>query len=119
MRYIYIAGPYTGPTHDHRSFYQIERHILQAAETAKFLCENGIGFFCPHLHSAHFEVIAPDVKPEYWYELDLHLMQACDALYLLPGWENSKGSLRELEIMQEWGRPIFDDLLEVVTWART
>ena len=111
MKYVYIAGPYTAP-----NYFAIERNINAAAEVAAFLAESGVGFFCPHLHSAHFEVITPDVPPVYWYDLDIHFMEKCDAIYLLPGWQRSVGTLREKALMEEWGRPVFESLYVLKEW---
>jgi hypothetical protein len=109
MIVVYLAGPYTGPTHDHRSYLAIERHIMQAREAAAWCVQQGYGFFCPHLHSAHFECITPDAPPEYWYALDLRFLPVCDAVLLLPGWEQSQGALREKAEAERLGLPVFTD----------
>jgi hypothetical protein len=118
MKYVYVAGPYTGPTHDHKSYFAIDRHIMQAAEAARDLAVAGIGFFCPHTHSAHFEVVAPEVPPSFWYELDIYFMGFCDAILMLPGWQESTGSCKERQIMMGAGKPVFYDIVEAVDWAR-
>lgn len=114
MKYIYIAGRYTGHTHDYRSYFEIHRHITDALEAARQLAYLGYGFFCPHAHSAHFEVIAPEVKPTYWYELDNKFLAACDAILMLPDWEKSKGAVAERELAISLGMPVFYDLQEMV-----
>lgn len=118
MKYIYIAGPYTGLHHDYRSFFEIDRNIMRATEAAAILAREGVGFFNPHGHSAHFETIVPEATKDYWYELDIHFMGACDAILMLPNWQNSKGSLEEKRVMEEWGKPVFYDLDDAVAWAK-
>lgn len=114
MQFVYIAGPYTAPT-----YLEIDTNIRRAAEAFKTLAEAGVGAFCPHMHSAHFEVIAPDVRPSYWYELDLNFLRAgCDALLLLPGWEFSKGSLKEKAVAEQLGLPVFYDTEDAIGWSR-
>lgn len=121
MKYIYIAGPYMGPArhHDWRDYSIIDRNIAQARDAFVALAQAGIGAFCPHLHSAHFEVIAPDVGPAYWYELDFRFLRACDALYLLPGWQESTGSLAEKAMAEfELHIPVFEDIDQAIAWAQ-
>ncbi len=118
--YVYIAGPYMGRKrmHDFRGYEEIDQNISRARETAAFLANNEIPFFCPHLNSAHFEVITPNVKPDYWYEMDLELLKPASAVLLLDGWRRSKGTLREIEVAHILGIPVFypEEKEELVTW---
>ncbi len=116
LKYVYIAGPYTGRTHDHRSYFEIQRHITDALEVARELAQLGYGFFCPHQHSAHFEVIAPNIEPAYWYELNIHFMLDCDAILLLPGWPGSRGTIHELQIAHDRNIPVFHSIDELVRY---
>jgi len=98
---VYIAGPYSGA-----NYLEIDRNISRARDAAKWLCDNRLFFFCPHLNSAHFGEFT-DAPKEYWYNLDLEIMYGCDALYLLDGWAESKGTLNEIRIAEERGMPVF------------
>ncbi len=111
--YVFISGPYTGEyTHDAASYFKIEMNITRAHEVSAALARLGYGFFCPHTHSAHNEVIMPEVLPEYWYELDCHFLRACDALLVLPGY--SKGVEKEMELARSLGMPVFHNLLDLI-----
>ena len=101
MKIVYIAGPYG----DSGGYLAIERNIARAREAAVFLAERGIGFFCPHLNSAHFECII-EQPTEFWYEMDLRLLDACDAILMVEGWQNSNGARAELERAQRLGLPV-------------
>ena len=79
--FVYIAGPYSGRTHDYNSYNEIEINISKAREAAKFLAENGIPFFCPHANSAHFEVITPSVGLDYWYKMDNIFVDLSSAIF--------------------------------------
>lgn len=107
MKIVYIAGPYTGKTHDYRSYFEIERNIGVAAEAAAWLVDNGYGYFCPHLHSRHFEVITPEVGANFWYTMDLKFLDMCDALLLVGDWLDSKGALAEKDRALGIGIPVF------------
>ncbi len=118
--YVYIAGPYMDSKkyHDFRGYAEIDQNISRARETAAFLANNEIPYFCPHLNSAHFEVITPDVKPEYWYEMDLELLKPASAVLLLEGWQSSTGTRREIEVARTLGISVFypEEKEELVTW---
>lgn len=113
-RVVYIAGPYTGPQPRPDDYLAIDRNIANAREAAAELARCGIRFFCPHLHSAHFEAITPQVPPEFWYELDIHFLKACDVLLLLPGWQSSKGTMQELAIAQSRDMPTYENISDLV-----
>jgi hypothetical protein len=95
--FVYIAGPYRGPlgTHDHSEYFVVDAHINRAREWAAKFARVGIPFFCPHLNSAHFEIITPDVPAGFWLDMNLEVLAKASALFLMPGWGNSDGAIKE------------------------
>lgn len=116
MKIVYIAGPYG----DAGGYLAIDRNIAAAREVAAELVQAGVGFLCPHLNSAHFEAITPDVPVSVWYALDEELLKRCDAVYVLEGWERSTGTKREIDLALALGLPVFYGGMwaELVAWAR-
>lgn len=105
LSFVYIAGPYRakGGGHDATVYLEIDRNIAKAREAAAFLAQNLVPFFCPHLNSCHFEVIAPNTPPQYWYDLDMEILEHASAIWLIDGWENSGGALAERDRANELG----------------
>jgi nucleoside 2-deoxyribosyltransferase len=115
MKLIYIAGPYG----DKGGYLAIDANIAKAREAAAWCAERGIGYFCPHLNSAHFEAITPDVPVSYWYELDIELLRKCDAILMLDGWRQSTGSKAEKAEACRLDMPVFlwPDREDLEEWA--
>ena len=110
--YIYIAGPYSGrDAHGQHGYMVIEQNILNARAAMKELVNLGYGVFCPHTHSAHFEVITPDVGIDYWYEIDVHFLRLCHALLRLEG--PSSGADKEIELCNELGIRVYYSISDV------
>lgn len=103
MKIVYIAGPYG----DAGGYLAIERNIAKARDAAAWLASNGLGYYCPHLNSAHFEAIVPNVPVEFWYAMDLALMPIADALLVLDGWTESKGTQAEIVEWAHTCKPLF------------
>ena len=107
MKVVYRAGPYGG-----KNFAEIEQHIVTAEVYAVKLWNLGYGVFCPHLNTAHFEVKAK--APESAYkEFDLRMLEACDAVFVLPGWMDSAGTKAEMARAREIGLPVINDLQDL------
>lgn len=112
MKLVYIAGPYTAKT-----FLGIDQNIADARIAAANLASAGIGFLCPHLNSAHFEVITPEVPPEFWYEMTMEMLRRADGVWALPGWSFSKGTKAEIAEASKLGLPLFYTQDAVIEWA--
>ena len=95
--FVYLAGKYRAKdgTHDWSAYEEIARNISLARTWAMRLASDNIPMFCPHLNSAHAEVIAPNVHPDYWYRLDMQILANAQAIFLLPGWKDSYGARDE------------------------
>lgn len=110
---VYVAGKYSGT-----DYLNIDRNIVAAREAAAELFNAGVMAFIPHLHAAHFECITPEVPYEFWTELDMHFLRtSCQAVYFLPGWESSRGSVAEHTEAQILRYPIFYNIEDAIAWG--
>lgn len=94
---IYIAGKYSG---------EIDKNIADARRVAIKIWEAGHVALCPHLNTANFE---KDCTLEYdgYIKGDLKLLERCDAILMLKGWEESQGAQIELEYAESRGLPVY------------
>ncbi len=90
---IYIAGPFRASTP-----WQIEQNIRTAEAAALALAKQNYIPLCPHTMYRFFQDSLPD---QFWLSATLQLLNLCDAIYLLPNYKNSQGSLKELERAKE------------------
>ncbi len=89
--FVYIAGPYIAAT-----YAEVDTHIVSARMWAAALATHCIPFVCPHLNSAHFEVITPMVTQKKWLSMYLEILKQASAILLLPGWRASTGTMAEI-----------------------
>ena len=116
IKVVYVAGPYRGKSgaHDSSVYNEIEENIRRAEAAAIRLWDAGFGVMCPHLNTIHFEVKCPNVGTKAYLETDLQLLESCDILYLLPGWEGSLGSVGEKDRAKELGLPIYTNIEHLI-----
>ena len=92
MKKIYVSGPMTGlPENNFPAFH---------AATA-MLRERGHTVFNP----AEVGEI-PGMTWEFYMRKDIKMLCEADAIYLLPGWEKSKGAHLELHIAHRIGMDV-------------
>lgn len=119
MKILFIAGPYFSDG----EYQKIENNIRMAEKYQIALANQGIGFFCSHNHTEHFEKKA-NAPEEFYKEMDLLILQrATDAMIAIPGWENSPGAKNEVAWAEENSMKIFyprshNDLDEIIKWVK-
>ena len=98
MRLLYVSGPFSAadPLHG------IERNILAASEAAIEGWRQGWAVICPHKNTSGYQHAA-DIPYETWIEGDLEILRRCDAICMLPGWEQSNGARIELALAYDLG----------------
>ena len=90
---IYIAGPMTGlPEWNYPAFNAAAAELRAAGYDVVNPAEMGAQYGTPDEINANPEMLADLIHEE------LDAVAECDALYLLPGWEKSPGTRRELEV---------------------
>ena len=97
-RSIYIAGPMTGVEDYNYPMFDV---------VAEMLREWGFEVVNP-TELKHNEDPEADVSLDEYMVLDLPYVIACDALALLPGWEQSRGSNVELLVALACGREVWE-----------
>ncbi len=87
---IYISGPITG-IRDYQENFTVAADLL-------------IDMGCSVVNPARLEeIIAGTFSREQIMAIDLKLLEACDGIFLLPGWEFSKGAKEERRRAKEIG----------------
>ena len=95
IKVIYIAGAFRAKTQ-----WGIMQNVRKAEDASLKLWKLGYAVICPHTMTQHFQNECPD---EVWLDGCLELLRRCDAIYLVEGWQSSKGSLEEYKLAQFLG----------------
>lgn len=81
---VYISGPVTG-NKDAREWFGSMSYLLKRAG---FGAVNPVQIMEPVAHVLDYRTIL---------QADLELLEGCDAILMLPGWENSQGANKEYD----------------------
>lgn len=108
---IYVSGKYTGNPD------QIKENIAVARSYSMRIWELGFIALCPHLNTMHFE---RDCGCDYedYMDGDMVLVERSDAMFMIPGWKDSKGACRERAYMIQLEKPVFTKLKTLEHWMK-
>lgn len=105
---VYIAGPYRAKTER-----EVMLNIRRAESIALAVWQAGMVALCPHMNTAFFGGACDDAT---WLAGDLELLRRCDAVLLVPGWEESSGTIAEIEFARQHGIPVFRKSFQLGRW---
>lgn len=108
VKLVYVAGKYTS---EHA--YQVDENIDKSKHLARQVSLLGALGVSPHCVSGHAGGIQ---DYDWWIAATLKLMLRCDAVLMMEGWRDSKGSCGEHEMAFRIGMPVFYTLDEVKYW---
>lgn len=100
MKRIYIAGPYR----DQRGAWYIRENMRRAEGVGTMVGELGGVPVIPHLMWALWDGRFPD---EVFLAWGRSMLTACDAVCVLPHYENSSGTRGEIELAHERRIPVY------------
>ena len=109
---VYVAGPYTALTRE-----EISANVAKAEEWGKQVLLAGHVPLIPHKISSHWD-LDPRLSDLFghvdWLErFCFPLLHSCHAIFLYPGWLNSKGAKMEHEFAMEHGIPVAHSIEEL------
>jgi hypothetical protein len=101
---IFISGAYTA-----YSYSAIDYNIRKAKNASLNLIKNGWYPITPHLNTCHFEEFENflNVGYQFWIDMYLSILEKCDGLFLLNGWEKSPGSKQEKTRAEKLNKKIY------------
>ena len=108
MKLVYVAGPFRAT-----NSWEIEQNIRRAETLALEVWKAGAACICPHANTRYFQGSCLD---NVWLEGDLEMVRRCDALLMVPGWQNSVGSVAEHALAKSRGILIFTSLMALQMW---
>lgn len=104
---IYIAGALRSDIPGYIS------NLHRMIKTGEQVRRSGMSVFIPGLDVLQ-GVVMGDMVFEDYFQNSFAILPRCDAIFLTPGWETSKGTAREIDLAKSLGIPVFDNINELV-----
>lgn len=105
---IYVAGPYSGDG------IALLDNMRRGMDLCTAVIDAGMSAYNPW-HDYHY-ALRRNWPVETFYALSISWLVVSQAVLLAPGWENSRGTKKELEIASLIGIPVFESLKGLIEW---
>lgn len=108
MKVLYVAGKYLDD-YENPTREGTDANIALAEQYSIELVKKGYAVITPHKNTAGYERYedGKTITWQTWLKMDLEIIGRCDAIYMLPNWEISKGAKMELALAKELGLAIY------------
>ena len=106
MKRVYVAGAYSG-----NNVIEILQNIGRGEWYSAQIFKLGYSPFVPW-HDKDFVIKLWDqeLDVDMFYKYSLTWLEVSDIIFLVPGWEKSKGTLKEIEVANKLGIRIVTEL---------
>ena len=112
MKRIYVAGAYSAT-----DIIKVQGNMRRGLELSIKVLQAGFAPFCPWL-DFQFGLL-DEITLQQYYDYSLAWLEVSDALLVVQkGWQESKGTLNEIEVAEALGLPIFHDFYEMVQYFK-
>lgn len=110
MKIIYVAGPCMGKTisETRANIRRADIYGEAIVKECKFMP------FVPHVNTVFYDGLADD---KFFFEGNMEFLRRCDAVFFIPGWEESAEACAGKEEAEKIGLPIFMSIDAVKVWG--
>jgi hypothetical protein len=106
---IYVAGKLSDPAVDY------VKNMHRMMETAEQLRQLGCAVFVPCL-DVLMGIRFGNYEYKDYFDNSQPWLEVSNAIFLIPGWEGSVGTKREMEFAEMCNIPVFSDFRELIGW---
>lgn len=106
---VYVAGRFRG-----RSNWAIKQNVQAAERAGLQVAECGAMPLIPHKNTENFHGLLTD---QFWLDGTAELLRRCDGVYVFDrGWQESKGTIMEIDLARALRIPVFFTLEDLSYW---
>jgi len=107
MKKVYVAGKYSAD-----NVIDVLHNIREGVKVSAFLIKKGYAPFCAWLD--HQFSFYEDISVEQYYQYSIAFLKVCDCMLVLPDWQKSKGTAKEIRIAKSLKIPVYYSISDLV-----
>ena len=109
---VYVAGPIQGA-----NILETLANMEHGNQWTARVFAAGFSAFPVFSDEQFLRLVRPIPRIEDVYAYSLAWMAVSDAVLMIPGWQASRGATAEIKEADRLGKPIFEDITSLETWA--